>query len=90
MYPETKCDHCGQKARNQPAGNGCHTCNRGVMKPFYKLYQPIIEIEYNGSRAWNAFRLIIRDYLEDVVNTVAQGTLEEMERLRDKLTKGMV
>ena len=30
---ETKCSHCGQLSRNQPSGNGCHTCQRGVMVP---------------------------------------------------------
>lgn len=28
---ETKCDVCGVRSKNQPPGDGCHTCLKGVM-----------------------------------------------------------
>lgn len=30
---ETKCSACGQVSKNQSAGNGCHSCQRGIMVP---------------------------------------------------------
>lgn len=35
---KTVCTYCGEKADNQPIGNGCHTCLMGTMRP----------VEYNG------------------------------------------
>jgi hypothetical protein len=29
---KTVCSHCGIKADDQPIGNGCFTCLRGIMK----------------------------------------------------------
>jgi uncharacterized protein (DUF983 family) len=31
-YPVTRCSNCGTESRNQRAGDGCHTCQRGVMQ----------------------------------------------------------
>lgn len=28
---KTICTHCGQVADNQAPGNGCHSCNKGIM-----------------------------------------------------------
>jgi hypothetical protein len=32
FYTETKCNYCGQISNNQPSGDGCHTCLRGIME----------------------------------------------------------
>lgn len=31
-HPVTRCSYCGTKSTNQPAGDGCHTCQRGIMQ----------------------------------------------------------
>lgn len=28
----TECTHCGTRSNNQPAGDVCHTCQRGIMR----------------------------------------------------------
>jgi len=28
---KTCCGHCGEYSNNQPAGDGCHNCQKGVM-----------------------------------------------------------
>jgi len=32
MYQETKCSNCGTTTNKQPAGDGCHSCQRGTME----------------------------------------------------------
>ncbi|MBD9674942.1 hypothetical protein IB275_30475 [Pseudomonas sp. PDM21] len=32
-YPKTRCSYCGTETNNQPSGDGCHTCLKGIMKP---------------------------------------------------------
>lgn len=31
MYVETQCNSCKLKSINQPIGDGCHACNKGIM-----------------------------------------------------------
>jgi hypothetical protein len=31
MYPETVCNYCGVSTKNQPPGDGCHACQKGIM-----------------------------------------------------------
>ena len=33
MRAEVKCSFCGIKTRNQPSGDGCHSCIKGIMRP---------------------------------------------------------
>lgn len=33
MRIETQCSYCGVKSHNQPPGDGCHSCLKGIMKP---------------------------------------------------------
>lgn len=28
-----RCSYCGSETTNQPAGDGCHACSRGIMQP---------------------------------------------------------
>lgn len=30
--PLTRCTYCGTESTNQPEGDGCHACSRGIMR----------------------------------------------------------
>lgn len=33
FYQIIECDYCHVVTTNQPAGDGCHACLKGIMKP---------------------------------------------------------
>lgn len=39
-HPVTRCTYCSTESTHQPAGDGCHACQRGVMQAEQMRGQP--------------------------------------------------
>ena len=54
--PLVRCNYCSTESTNQPDGDGCHACLRGVMR---RVSQPVMALDFtpqyhfkNASGQW--------------------------------------